>query len=145
MIQEPLDEVYDFSAEVLSDCWSTRKASAKLKKVPDKNVCDVLLDQEIFAGVGNIIKNDVLFRISVHPESLVGKLPPKIMSALIREARKYSFDFLKWKREYVLKKHWLIYTKKTCPRDHVPVIRKHIGLTKRRTFYCEQCQILYKL
>lgn len=144
LIQEPLDEVYDYSADVLSDCWSTRKAGAKLNKVPDKNVCDVLLDQEIFAGVGNIIKNEVLFRIRVHPESLVGKLPPKIKSALIREARKYSFDFLKWKREFVLKKHWLIYTKKTCPRDHVPVMRKHIGLTKRRTFYCEKCQRLYR-
>jgi endonuclease-8 len=144
LIQEPLHEIYDFSADVLSDSWSPRKAGLKLNKIPDKNVCDVLLDQEIFAGVGNIIKNEVLFRIRVHPESLVGKLPPKIKSALIREARKYSFDFLKWKREYVLKKHWLIYTKKTCPRDHLPVIRKHLGETKRRTFFCEKCQILYE-
>ncbi len=145
LIMEPLEEVYDFSADVLSDSWSPRKAGLKLNKIPGKNICDALLDQEIFAGVGNIIKNEVLFRIRVHPESMVGKLPPKIKSALIREARKYSLDFLKWKRAYVLKKHWLIYTKKTCPRDHIPVMKKHIGLTKRRTFYCEKCQILYGL
>ena len=143
VIQEPLHEVYDFSADVLSDSWSPRKASKKLSKIPDKNVCDALLDQEIFAGVGNIIKNEVLFRIRVHPESLVGKLPPKIKSALVREARNYSFDFLKWKREFVLKKHWLIYTKKTCPRDKVPVVKKYVGLTKRRTFFCEKCQARY--
>jgi endonuclease-8 len=143
LVMEPLNEVYDFSADVLSDSWNPRKAGLKLNKLPDKNVSDVLLDQEIFAGVGNIIKNEVLFRIRVHPESLVGKLPPKIKSALIREARKYSFDFLKWKREFVLKKHWLIYTKKTCPRDHLPVIRKHVGDTHRRTFFCEKCQVRY--
>jgi endonuclease VIII len=143
LIKEPLNEVYDFSADVLSDAWSPRKASLKLNKVPDKNVCDALLDQKIFSGVGNIIKNEVLFRIRVHPESLVGKLPPKIKSALVREARNYSFDFLNWKREFMLKKNWLIYTKKTCPRDDMPVIRKYVGLTHRRTFFCEKCQALY--
>jgi endonuclease VIII len=75
---------------------------------------------------------------------MVGSLPPKKKSALIREARNYSFDFLKWKRNYELRKHWLIYTKKTCPRDHVSVKKEYIGRTKRRTFYCEKCQISYR-
>jgi endonuclease-8 len=143
MITGPLDQVYDFSADVLSDQWNPRKASAKLRKDPLRLVCDVLLDQEIFSGVGNIIKNEVLFRIRVHPESRVGQLPPAKKSALVREARNYSFDFLRWKREYVLKKHWLIYTKKTCPRDHHKVSRAHLGAGKRRTFYCNHCQLLY--
>jgi len=143
IIEGSLTDVYDFSADVLSDQWSTRKASSKLRMIPEVLVTDALLDQQIFSGVGNIIKNEVLFRIRVHPKSLVGKLPPKIKSALIREASNYSFDFLKWKREFVLKKNWLIYTKKTCPRDHVPVHKEYLGKTKRRTFFCDKCQILY--
>jgi len=142
-VDEPLEEVYDFSADVLNDQWSPRKASSKLRAMPDMNVSDALLDQQIFSGVGNIIKNEVLFIIRVHPKSLVGSLPPNKKSALIREARNYSFDFLKWKRIYELRKHWLIYTKKTCPRDHIPVQKEYIGRTKRRTFFCEKCQIFY--
>jgi endonuclease-8 len=143
IIHEPLDKVYDFSADVLNDLWSSRKASFKLRSRSEMNVSDALLDQQIFSGVGNIIKNEVLFRIRVHPKSLVGKLPPKLKSALIKEAHNYSLDFLKWKRKFVLKKHWLIYTKKICPRDHFPVHKEYIGQTKRRTFYCEECQVLY--
>ena len=142
-INEPLNEVYDFSADVLNDRWSSRKAHFKLRSLPEMNVSDALLDQQIFSGVGNIIKNEVLFRIRVHPKSIVGNLPPKLKTALIREARNYSLDFLKWKRKFELKKHWLIYTKKACPRDNGPVYKEHIGRTKRRTFYCEKCQILY--
>jgi endonuclease-8 len=142
-IEEPLEDVYDFSADVLSDSWNPRKAGMKLSKMPDRLVCDALLDQEIFSGVGNIIKNEVLFRIRVHPKSIVGKLPPKIKSALVKESRNYSLDFLKWKRAFVLKKHYLIYTRKTCPRDHHPVQKEYPGTTKRRTFFCEQCQVLY--
>ncbi len=144
IIDEPLEESYDFSADVMGERWSARKAGTKLKTDPNRLVCDVLLDQEIFSGVGNIIKNEVLFRIRVHPKSKVGKLPPKIRSALIREARIYSFDFLKWKRGFELKKHWQIYTKKTCPRDHTVVLKEYLGITKRRTFYCEKCQKLYR-
>ncbi len=138
-----IEQNYDFSADVLSDSWSPRKAAFKLKKLPAYNVCDALLDQHIFAGVGNIIKNEILFRIKVHPQSQVECLPARKKSQLIRESRNYSLDFLKWKREFVLKKHWLVYNKKTCPRDNSPLKREYIGKTKRRTFFCETCQVLY--
>jgi endonuclease-8 len=144
ILEEPPERIYDFSADVLSESWSARKASLKLNKISGSNVCDALMDQHIFAGVGNIIKNEVLFRICVHPDSLVGDLPRKVKARLIKEARNYSLDFLNWKRAFVLKKHWLVYTKKICPRDHSIIRKEYVGKTKRRTFFCETCQILYK-
>ncbi len=144
-IEAPLDEVYEWSADVLNDAWNAAKARKKLKQLPEMNVSDALLDQNIFAGVGNIIKNEVLFRIQVHPETLIAALPPHKLSELINEAQHYSFDFYRWKKKYELKKHWLIYNKKTCPRCHVPTLKKHIGNTQRRTFYCAQCQVLYQV
>lgn len=133
----------DWDADVLSDDWKPLKARKKLKAQPETLVCDALLDQNIFSGVGNIIKNEVLFRIGVHPESLVGKLPPKKLSALIFEARNYNFDFLRWKKEYVLKKNWLVHTKKICPKCGEPLTKNHLGITNRRSFYCEKDQKLY--
>jgi endonuclease-8 len=142
-IEVNLDNIYDWSADVMSTEWSPAKAKKKLKTQPAMLVCDALLDQNIFAGVGNIIKNEVLFRIYVHPESKVGELPPSKLKVLIDEARNYSFDFLEWKKQYVLKKHWLIHTKKICPRCNIPAIKKYMGKTNRRTFFCENCQVLY--
>lgn len=144
IIEEDLDEVYDWSADVMNDAWDPKKARQKLKAHPHMLVCDALLDQNIFSGVGNIIKNEVLFRIRVHPESEVGKLPAAKLSALIREARGYSYDFLEWKKAYTLKKHWLAHTKKTCPRCDIPLIKKYLGKTNRRSFFCNNCQELYK-
>src|SRR5438094_4261934 len=105
----------------MNEAWDPRKARRKLKEIPAALVCDALLDQNIFAGVGNIIKNEVCFRIHVHPESKVGALPPKQLKALIDEARNYSFDFLEWKKAYVLRKHWLAHTKRTCVRCDIPL------------------------
>jgi endonuclease-8 len=143
-LAENPDEIYDWSADVMNDQWDAARARKKLKAMPDMLVCDALLDQEIFAGVGNIIKNEVLFRIRVHPESTVGRLPPRKLTEMIREARNYSFDFLKWKKEYVLRKHWLAHMKSICPRCHMPLIKvKQLGKSRRRAFYCNNCQILY--
>ena len=142
-IDESLDGLYDWSGDVMSDSWDPKTAIRKLKQNPDLLVCDALLDQHIFAGVGNIIKNEVCFRIKVHPESHVGALPAKQMKLLVAEARNYSFDFLEWKKQYVLKKHWLAHTRRTCVRCKVPLIKRYSGKTKRRTFFCEHCQVLY--
>lgn len=143
-IDEPLDEVYDWTVDVMSDSWDPRNAKKKLRAAPDMLACDALLAQDIFAGSGNIIKNEVLFRIYVHPASKVGKLPAKQLSLLVKEARNYSFDFLLWKKAYVLRKHWLAHTKKICPRCSIPLLKKYLGKTNRRTFFCENCQVLYE-
>jgi endonuclease-8 len=142
-IEEPLDEVYDWSADVMADAWDAAAARRKLRAMPETLVCDALLDQNVFAGVGNIIKNEVLFRIRVHPLSRVGALPPRKLAQLVDEARRYSFDFLAWKRAFVLRKHWLAHTRRTCPRCAIPLVKAHLGTTDRRSFYCERCQRRY--
>ncbi len=86
-----------------------------------------LLDQHIFSGSGNIVKNEVLFRIKVHPLSKVGKLPAAKLKSLVRETVKYAFQFLEWKKAYTLKAHWQAHTKRICPRDHIPFEKSPLG------------------
>ena len=142
-IEGDVNSFYDWSADVMSDQWDEKAALQKLSLKPQALVCDVLLDQQIFAGVGNIIKNEVLYRIKVHPATLVAALPKPKLKELVKEARIYSFDFLHWKKEFTLKKHWLAHTKRTCLRCNLPMLKAHLGKTNRRTFFCNNCQILY--
>jgi endonuclease VIII len=144
-IEGDLDQAYDWQADVMSDAWNPRAARRKLKLQPTMLACDALLDQSIFAGAGNIIKNEVLFRIGVHPESQIGALPPRKLGELIKQAREYSFDFYHWKKAFVLKRHWLAHAKKICPRCDIPLqFRKHLGRSQRRSFFCDRCQVLYR-
>jgi endonuclease-8 len=135
--------LYDWQADVLSEEWDPGQARKKLKAISTTMICDALLDQQIFSGVGNIIKNEVLYRVRLHPENFIKSIPPKKLSELIKEARNYSFDFLKWKKKFILKKQWLVHTKKTCLRCNLPIIKTYPGKTKRRTFFCIRCQKKY--
>ncbi len=134
---------YDFSADVMNDDWNPKAAIKKLSIKPSQLICDALLEQDIFAGVGNIIKNEVLYRVKVHPESAVGTIPKRKISEIVDEARIYSFQFLEWKKNYELKKHWFAHAKKMCVRCELPLIKKITGQKRRRSFYCENCQKKY--
>lgn len=135
---------YDWAADVMNEQWNPKKAKQKLKEIRDNMICDALLEQEIFSGVGNIIKNEVLYRMRIHPESIVENIPLRKLNQTIKECSLYSFEFLEWKRNYVLRDHWLVHTKKICQNCQIPLQLKYTGNKKRRSFFCSNCQILYK-
>jgi endonuclease-8 len=143
ILEGDLDELYDWSADVLGKSWDIANARKKIKALPGAMACDIVLNQEIFAGAGNIIKNETLYRVKIHPESKIHNIPGRKIGELIRETRNYSFDFLRWKKEFTLKKHWLAHTKKICKRCDLPIFRKISGKTKRRSFFCKKCQVKY--
>jgi endonuclease VIII len=143
LIEGDPDDVYDWETDIMSLKWNAAKAEKTVKKMKNVMACDALLNQEIFSGVGNIIKNEVLFRIKVHPESLIELLPPKKLKELVKEARNYSLQFYGWKKQFVLRKHWLIYKKKECPRCNIPSKTAYLGKTNRLTCFCTNCQELY--
>lgn len=142
-VDGPLDDAYDWRADVMSDAWDAALARRRLRAHPDVLACDALLDQDVFAGVGNIIKNEVLFRIRVHPLSPVGALPAARLRELVAQAREYAFEFLEWKRQGVLKRHWLAHRQSECPRCHIPFEKHKLGRTARVAYYCERCQKRY--
>lgn len=143
LIDQPADDIYDWSADIMSKSWKPAAALKKLNEKPKMLACDALLDQDIFAGSGNIIKNEVLFRIRMHPKSVIGQIPDAKLKEMVKETRNYAFDFLAWKKEFTLKKHWLAHTKKTCPRCNIPFHKEYLGRTNRRSYFCENCQQLF--
>lgn len=142
-VEEPLDSVYDWRADVMADAWDAGLARKHLRAPPDTLACDALLDQDVFAGVGNIIKNEVLYRIRVHPLSTVGALPAPKLREMVTQARQYSFDFLAWKKAFVLKQHWLAHRKSLCTRCDLPLTKAKLGKTMRQSYFCTNCQRLY--
>jgi endonuclease-8 len=143
IIEEPLDEVYDWTADIMNDQWDAGAARIKMRAVPDNLIADVLMDQEIFAGLGNIIKNEVLFRARIHPGSRTGSIPSSGINTILKEVKKYVFEFLLYKKANTLAAHWEVYTKKKCPRDDTPIKKEYLGTQQRRCFFCDKCQVIY--
>ena len=65
-----------------------KRAKGKIKQV--------LMDPYIIAGIGNIYSDEILWRASIHPLSLVGKIPDKNMKEMFKATKvllKKGIDF----------------------------------------------------
>lgn len=139
-LQRDVDEIYDWSADVMNLTWDAEKALLKIKADENEMVCDVLMDQDIFSGVGNIIKNEVLFILRLLPQRKIKSLTEKDQRNLIETTHAYTWQFYEWKKVFELKKNWLIMRKSICPVCGGPVTREETGKRARLSHYCKHCQ-----
>ena len=132
--------IFDKEADVMSDKWNATKAIRKLKEIPETKICDALLNQQIFSGVGNIIKNEVLWRVKLHPITIIKNITPSQMKKLMQEVVKYSFEFLQQRKEGTLSKNWKAYNQKICSRCKHTIEKLEVGKGKRASYVCKNCQ-----
>jgi endonuclease-8 len=143
LIEKNLDEIYDWRLDQFSGKYSLKKVKHVLVQQPkEKQIGDLLLNPDIFAGVGNIIRNESLYRAKLHPESKLGSIPSGILTALVRQTHDYSKAYLEASRKKELRKTWKVYNQTKCPCGH-KIKKKRTGKTKRNSFICDRCMIRY--
>lgn len=133
---------YDFSIDIMSQEWDDRKAFENIKNYSDEEIADVLLDQTIFSGVGNIIKNEVLSLVKVNPKTKVRDLSDEEIKEIIERTRKYSWQFYEWRKEFKLRLNLKVHRKGKCPNCGEKLIREKTGKRQRWSYYCPSCQAL---
>ena len=118
-----------------------------LKELKEKHaeqlIGDVLMDQNIFTGVGNIIRVEALYHSKIHPNSLIKAIPEKKLIFLLKMVVEYSQEFLDLMKTGNVKEEALVYGKKTCPKDKTELVITEMGKVKRKTYVCEKCQKLF--
>lgn len=73
---EPLDENFDL-----------KSFSKSLMKRPRGKIKQVLLDQSVISGIGNIYSDEILWRADVHPLSTVQKIPNKNLKKMFEATK----------------------------------------------------------
>lgn len=130
-----------FEFDILSEQWNLNTVIAAVKRHSRATIDDILLDQEIFAGVGNIIKNEALFMSKVLPTRKVSTISDKKLKEIALNARSFSAHFLQLiSHDQWLAKQLQIYRKTDCSICGTTIMRKKTGIRKRWSFYCTHCQ-----
>jgi endonuclease VIII len=129
---------YNFATDIMSPLWDKKIVINKIKQLRNETLDDILMDQEIFTGVGNIIKNEVLFRQRLLPSTKVGDISSQKLSKFVDEARAYSLLFYELKKKYILKKSYQIYRKSSCPICGGKVTHMKTGKKQRMSHFCSR-------
>jgi endonuclease-8 len=111
----------------------------RLDADPSREIGEVIMDQRVIAGVGNMLRNEILFGAGVAPERTVGSLTGEERQRILGWTR----DLMnRWLGEIGRrKKGWLrIYRRsgKPCPECGAPI--QFARQARRITYWCPRCQ-----
>ncbi len=124
-------------------------ALARGRKKPVKNL---LMDQQVLGGIGNIYANEILFHARIRPSRPAGRLSSRELVRLLRATRRVLTNAIRLGgssisdyrdgdgRPGYFQLRLRVYDRagKPCPRCQTPVRRAvHAG---RSSFYCPVCQ-----
>ncbi|XP_039386470.1 endonuclease 8-like 2 isoform X2 [Mauremys reevesii] len=103
------------ASDILSPKFHRGQALAALRQ--PTSICYTLLDQRYFSGLGNIIKNEILYLARIHPLSQGSLLALSALESLLDHAVQFSTD---WLHKKLAGKglHYQIYLKEKCPLGH---------------------------
>ncbi|XP_048365193.1 endonuclease 8-like 3 isoform X1 [Sphaerodactylus townsendi] len=127
--------------DVCSPKFSFSRAENEIKKQKDRLICDVLLDQAVLPGVGNIIKNEALFDSGLHPGVTACQLTDEQIHHLVKMIRDFTLLFYKCRKTgLALYKHYKVYKCLSCVQCKAKITVCRLGENRRMTYFCPQCQ-----
>ena len=135
-------EVYDWRTDILSKDFDPLYVKSLLKDQGSKTIDDVLMDQKIFSGVGNILRNEALYRAGIHPRSVTGKIPATKITRLVKEAAKYAQLF--YHELETNKRHTFAVYQQQHATDGSAITMMISPRSKRKIFFSEHKQKLYQ-
>lgn len=131
--------------DILSDGFDRSRAEDCI--LGDLPISFILLDQKKFAGLGNIIKNEVLFSTGTHPMQLGCQLSRAKATVIVEKVVTFTKRWLSWKMEEKPSSKfgdWTeIYKKAMCPKGHETTKSMFGPAGKERiTYWCPSCQAM---
>jgi len=104
----------------------------------DRSIAEALLDQRALAGIGNEVKNEVLWQARMSPWSLVRNLDDAALNELVHLARDVLREGATTGRR---PRHVYRRASRPCPRCGAIIRVEHHGRDlPRLTFWCPSCQ-----
>jgi endonuclease-8 len=109
---------------------------------PGTSIAEVLLDQRVAAGVGNVFKSEVLWAERVDPFRTIEQVDEATRRALLATAAAQLRANLRPGRRETIPGGLAVYGRlhRPCPRCGTPVRMRRHGAQARSTYWCPTCQ-----
>jgi len=150
------EELRRLGPDLLAESFDAADAFARMRARSQESIADVLLNQRVMAGVGNVYKSEVLFACRVSPFVEVHRLGDDDLKCLITTARKllkanvteglaamttYMGFRRTTRRDNPSERLW-VYGRagEPCRRCGTPIGIDKRGRDARLTYWCPACQ-----
>ncbi len=129
-------DVPGLGPDLLSDSFDSDEAMRRIRAQQSTEIADVLLNQRVIAGIGNIYKSEVLFSCGVSPFRKVSELDDDVLRRIVKRARAML------ERSTRERPRFLVYERggEPCRKCGTRIERRKQGDDARSTYWCPRCQ-----
>lgn len=122
--------------DVLAGDFDSQHAAERAATHESRMIAEVLLDQRVVAGLGNIWKTESLFMCRIDPRTRVADVPKHILVSIYETARELMQRSVDGARDFAAYSR----TGKPCARCGASIIAYQLGDPPRWTWSCLTCQ-----
>jgi endonuclease VIII len=146
---ERQNELRKMGPDLLDDDFAEDEALRRIRERTEDEIANVLLNQRVMAGIGNVYKSEALYLCGIHPFTVVRDLSDGQLEKLVRVGRrlmKMNVEPGREGRETTGsldrgQKLW-VYGRggKPCRRCGNTIAYRKQGNDARGTYWCPRCQ-----
>jgi endonuclease-8 len=133
--------------DLLAASFDDAEARRRIRALPRAAIADVLLNQHVVAGIGNVLKSEILFVAAVHPFERVADVADADLDRIMSVARELMAMSVGGPGRQTTRsmdpaaKLW-VYGRGglPCRKCGTPIESKKTGLDARLTYWCPRCQ-----
>jgi endonuclease-8 len=148
--------------DLLDAAFAADEAKVRLLARGDEEIANVLLNQRVMAGLGNVYKSEVLFACGVHPFRLVSTLTGADVDCILDRAKRFLEANVKDGADAAMVTYtglrrttraagthvhdpgarlWVYRRQgKECRRCGTAILMRRQGSGARSTYWCPACQ-----
>lgn len=124
----------------------------RFTRASERRIRDLLLDQQIIAGLGNIYANEILAIAGIKPSARAHRLTRKQVDVIAQTIPNLLRDAIRWcgtsfsdyrdadDKSGEFQNHLRVYDRDGEPCRSCPSIVKRVAIGNRSAFYCPKCQ-----
>ena len=145
LVRDEQTKVGHLGPDILGDDWDATEVIARARKKNATAIGEVLLDQTITAGIGNVYRCEALWQRRVNPWKTTAEIKDEDLQNLFAAARtamRANLDGDDRRRRFPGYGHGAVHGRggRPCPRCGTRIKVRTQGQLARLTYWCPACQ-----
>ena len=143
LIRDEAAKVGHLGPDILADDWRVDGVVARARRLGALTVGELLLDQRVTAGIGNVYRCEALWKMSINPWTKTAELDDELLTALFETAHQAMRSNLDgWDRRFPGYGKGAVHGRRgrPCPRCGSRIQVRAQGEHARLTYWCPACQ-----
>ena len=131
------NDLRSMGPDLLGETFDWDEALRRIRARPDEEeIANVLLNQRVLAGIGNIWKSETLFASGIDPFTRVADLDDEQLARIVDNARRLLVHSAKGRSTFA------VYSRggDPCRKCGTPIRYRKQGVDARGTYWCPKCQ-----